>query len=79
MARLLYLGGLLLALPFIALSVVLYDQWFSVPGMPTIPQTWWQFVLMLVIPGILLGYWLLERYYDWRLGNTDSRWPDEEA
>ena len=69
MPRLLALGGLLIALPIVLANVWLYDRWLGLPGTSTIPRTWWELALMLVIPGILLGYWLLERYYDWRYGD----------
>jgi membrane protein implicated in regulation of membrane protease activity len=62
--------GLIVAIPIAVLiaafNLWLYDRFFGIPGLPLIPDTWWQVALMFVIPVILVGYWLLERIVEYR-------------
>ena len=60
----LLVGGIVIAIPVLAINVYLYDRLVGLPGTSTIPTTWWEGALMLVIPAILLGHWALGLYYE---------------
>ena len=61
-------AALLAAIPVALANIYLYDQLFGLPGTSTIPTSWLQLALSLVIPAILLGHWLLGQYYERRYG-----------